>query len=61
MTDLIKEILDDEGCDDYEICLGYLRQCFPNIDYMTQDDYYVMGRAEFIKMAKECLAARKEK
>jgi len=55
MNDIIKEILDDCGCNDYDLCLEFLKLCFPNIDCVTQDDYYLMGRDAFIRLARDCL------
>ncbi len=58
-----KKLLEECGCDDdYEICLKYLQKCMPelNIEFVSQMDYYLVGRDEFIKTAKECLSKKKE-
>lgn len=59
----IEKLLNDCGCTDYDVCLEYLQRCFPelNITCVTQEDYYMMGRDEFIKLAKQCLAKKVEK
>lgn len=65
MSDEIKKVLDECGCeDDYDLCLRYLQKCFPNlhIDAIYQEYLDLMGnREEFIKAAKQCLLEGKEK
>jgi hypothetical protein len=62
MTEDIKKLLAECGCtDEYEVCLKYLRECYPDlcIDCVYQDDYYIEGKDAFIKNAIKCLASKK--
>lgn len=64
MSKEIEDLLKECGCDsEYDLCLEFLRKCNPelDIDCVTQDMYYFMGKDEFVRMARECLSKKVNK